>query len=153
MSKLGRREFMGASAAGLATAAAIRSAKAKTVAPSDQLGAGFIGLGRQGTFNMRKFLEYPDFRAVAVCDVYEPHLQRAKEETGAEAYRDFRRVLDRDDIDVVMIASPDHWHAAMAVMACDAGKDVYVEKPICVAVAEGRAMVEAARRNQRVVQV
>ncbi len=153
MSKLGRREFMGASAAGLATAAAIRSAKARTVAPSDRLGAGFIGLGRQGTFNMRKFLEYPDFRAVAVCDVYEPHLQRAKEETGAEAYRDFRQVLDRKDIDVVMIASPDHWHAAMTIMACDAGKDVYVEKPICVAVAEGRAMVEAARRNQRVVQV
>ena len=68
-------------------------------------------------------------------------------------YGDFRKILERDDIDAVIVATPDHWHAIQTIDACEAGKDVYVEKPVSLTVVEGRKMVEAARRNQRVVQV
>ena len=67
--------------------------------------------------------------------------------------KDFRRVLDRKDVDVVLIATPDHWHALPTVLACQAGKDVYVEKPLAKTIDEGRAMLEAAKRHQRVVQM
>jgi predicted dehydrogenase len=102
---------------------------------------------------MRKFAEQPEFRIAAVCDVYEPHLEQAHQDSGGDKHKDFREILDREDIDVVVASSPDHWHPLMTVMACQAGKDVYVEKPISVAVAEGRKMVEAAREYNRVVQV
>jgi predicted dehydrogenase len=114
---------------------------------------GFIGMGRQGMSNMETFAEFPEVRIAAVSDVYEPHLRRAEETSGARAYKDFRRIMDRDDIDAVVISSPDHWHPLMTVMACEAGKDVYVEKPTSVTVTEGRSMVEAARNYGRVVQV
>jgi predicted dehydrogenase len=92
---------------------------------------------------------------VAVCDVFRPNAEQARAITGgkAEIYGDFRRILERKDIDAVVVATPDHWHALMMVMACEAGKDVYVEKPISQNVREGWLMVEAARRNKRVVQV
>jgi predicted dehydrogenase len=91
----------------------------------------------------------------AVCDVYEPNLQKGLEAAGgkAKALKDFRQVLDDKEIDAVIVATPDHWHALPTVMACQAGKDVYVEKPICVAVEEGKKMVEAERKYKRVVQV
>jgi predicted dehydrogenase len=152
---LGRRDFMKASAGGAVAASlveGVRPAGAR-VSPSEQVTLGIIGLGRQGAFNMRKFLEHPQCRVLAVCDVYQPHLERGREETGADAYRDFRHILDRRDIDVAVISTPDHWHAAQSVMACRAGKDVYVEKPTSLGVAEGRKMVEAARKYDRVVQV
>lgn len=151
---IGRREFMGAGAAGiLTTQLTSRAAGQGSVPPSDQIGLGVIGVGRQGMTNMRKFLGHPEFRVVAVCDVYEPHLERARSETGAERFQDFRAVLERSDVDVVVISTPDHWHPLMSVMACQAGKDVYVEKPTSVAIGEGRRMVEAARKYGRVVQV
>jgi len=154
---LKRREFLKASATGIAAAApAIRLARAgvsTSVPPSDQVQAAFIGMGRQGMFNMKKFAEHPDVRVAAVCDVYRPHLDRAYSEFPVNRFTDFRKILDRKEIDLVMIASPDHWHPLMTVMACQAGKDVYVEKPISVAVVEGRKMVQAARKYGRVVQV
>ncbi len=96
-----------------------------------------------------------DLDIVAFCDVYRPYLERAKATAGGnpELYEDFRRVLDRKDIDCVFIATPDHWHAIMTIQACDSGKDVYVEKPLSITVHEGRKMVEAARRNNRIAQV
>jgi predicted dehydrogenase len=92
---------------------------------------------------------------VALCDVFEPYLARAKEKHNikAETYGDFRKLLERNDLDGVVIATPDHWHAIQAIAACDAGKDVYVEKPLSITIHEGRRMVEAARRNNRVTQV
>ena len=152
-----RRDFLKVSATGLvATTPVIRTSKSAhvtTVAPADQIQAGFIGMGRQGIHNMRKFAEHSEIKVAAVCDVYEPHLDQAHREYAVDRYSDFRRILDRKDIDVVVISSPDHWHPLMSVMACQAGKDVYVEKPISVAVSEGRKMVEAARKYNRVVQV
>ncbi len=146
----GRRDFFKLTAAG---AAAVWTSRRAVAAPSDTIGVGVIGLGRQGTYNMRKFLEFPECTVRALCDVYEPHLARGKEIVGADTYHDFRRVLERPDVDVILISTPDHWHALMTVMACQAGKDVYVEKPTSVFVTEGRKMVEAARKYDRVVQV
>ncbi len=152
-----RREFLKkgaavAGSAGLLSISSPRGLRAATNA-SERIQVGCIGMGRMGRTNMRKFTEQPDVDVVAVCDVYEPNLDLSRENSDAERYSDFRRVLDRQDIDAVIISSPDHWHPLMTVMACQAGKDVYVEKPISVAVAEGRKMVQAARRYDRIVQV
>jgi predicted dehydrogenase len=91
---------------------------------------------------------------VAVCDVYEPHAAAAREWAGAgcRSYRDFRHLLRQRDIDAVVVATPDHWHAIPTVLACLEGKDVYVEKPLAHNIREGRAMVEAARKHDRIVQ-
>ena len=98
--------------------------------------------------------EAPGAEFVAVADVYEPFTERAKEWAGgaAERYKDFRRLLERKDVDAVLIATPDHWHIPAAVLACQAGKDVYVEKPVTHNVREGRRIIEAARRSGRIVQ-
>ena len=128
---------------------------------NDRIRLGVIGTGRQGIDDMKSFMKH-DVEVAAVCDVYQPNLdkgQRAAQEgwmknhSNPAAYKDFRNVLDDKEIDVVLIAAPDHWHALPTVEACKAGKDVYVEKPICVAVEEGKKMVAAARANNRVVQV
>jgi predicted dehydrogenase len=91
----------------------------------------------------------------AVCDVYEPSADSAREwaGSGAKVYSDFRKLLENKDVDAVLIATPDHWHALTTIAACQAGKDVYVEKPLAHNIHEGRAMVEAARRHNRIVQV
>jgi predicted dehydrogenase len=103
----------------------------------------------------RTFLEQPDVSAAGVCDVYDPFRDRAvsmcKEKV--DSYKDFRRLLDRSDIDAVIVATPDHWHALLTVLACQSGKDVYVEKPLSHTVREGRVMVDTARKYSRVVQV
>jgi predicted dehydrogenase len=108
-----------------------------------------------GTGVWRNFLAQPDVSPVAVCDVYHPFRERAAEAAKEKVaqYRDFRLMLDRSDIDAVIVATPDHWHALLTIMACKAGKDVYVEKPLSHTLAEGRVIVDTARRYQRVVQV
>jgi predicted dehydrogenase len=100
-------------------------------------------------------LQHKDIEVAAVCDVYRPFLDRARQRVGGTpaAYVDFREVIERKDIDAVVISTPDHWHAIQTIDACNAAKDVYVEKPLSITIREGRAMVEAARRNRRVVQV
>lgn len=125
------------------------------VAANDRVGVAVIGCGGMGRMDLQDFQKNPEVRIVAVCDVFRPNAERAREMTEgkAEATGDFRRVLERKDVDAVIVATPDHWHPLIAVAACDAGKDVYVEKPISHSVREGRLMVEAARRNNRVVQV
>ena len=94
-------------------------------------------------------------RVAAVCDVYEPHVRRAQSATDgkADVYHDFRKVLDRKDIDAVVIATPDHWHAIPTILACQAGKDVYCEKPLTHRLNEGRAVVKAAEKHERVTQM
>lgn len=127
--------------------------------PSNKITIGCIGVGGMGTDNMNNFLKLPDCRVVAVCDTYEERRQRAKGivdaqygDTGCAMYADFREVLARDDIDAVMIAAQDHWHALIATAAAKAGKDMYCEKPLGVSVEESRAIFDAVRKNNRVFQ-
>ena len=128
---------------------------AATAAANERIGIGIIGCGGMGRMDLTDFHKQPDVEIRAVCDVFRPAANQARQMTSdrAEVYSDFRRVLDRKDVDAVVIATPDHWHALIAILACEAGKDIYVEKPISHNVREGRLMVEAARRTNRVAQV
>ena len=149
---MNRRELLQRSAvAGMLAKAGDAAARA----PNDRIGVGVIGCGGMGRNDLGDFLKEPGVEIRALCDVYAPNLERAVQMTEGRArgFRDFRKILDDKSIDAVVIATPDHWHALMTVMACDAGKDVYIEKPISHNVREGRLMVEAARRGNRVVQV
>ena len=122
---------------------------------NERVRVGLIGCGGRGMFDAKLMRDVPNAEFVAVCDLYPPHLARAKEWAGTSAkeFKDFRRLLEQKDIDAVLIATPDHWHAIPTVLACQAGKDVYVEKPLAHNIQEGRTMVEAARRHNRVVQM
>jgi predicted dehydrogenase len=124
---------------------------------NDRVAIGFIGLGAMGSGNLGYSMRVPEAQPVAVCDVYQPHLERAQAAAkrggfDVKAVKDFREILADKSIDAVCISTPDHWHAYMEVEACKAGKDVYVEKPSCVYVDEGPKMVQAARKYKRVVQ-
>ena len=149
-----RREFLKRSAA-LGAAAAAPAIFPRGIlgqsSPSERILTGHVGLGGMGTGHLGFFRN----NAAALCDVYEPHLERAAGIIGryVPLYKDFRALLDQKDLDGVVIATPDHWHGVMAVMACEAGKDVYVQKPAASTIEEGRAMVRAAERCGRVVQV
>jgi len=98
---------------------------------------------------------FPDVRVAAVCDVHEPHARRAQSaaEGKPEIYHDFRKLLDRKDIDAVVIATPDHWHAIPTILACQAGNDMYCVKPLTHRIVEGRAVVAAAEKSKRVTQM
>lgn len=153
-----RRMFVQVAAAGLGlTAASYRALGG--VAPSDRIRMGFIGLGGMGTGRLHQFMEHEDVAAVAVCDLDQKHLERAvaavEKQQGQkpDTFHDFRKLLERKDIDAVMIATPDHWHALPAIAACQAGKDVFVEKPLAYSIGEGRAMVRSALKNARITQM
>jgi predicted dehydrogenase len=164
-----RREFLAASALATASREAspgqasgfVRPAQdeakpaPKPVPPSEKIVLGFIGTGGMGTGLLNIFKTFPQVSIAAVCDVYRPHLERARSEAGGtpETYRDFRRVLDRNDIDAVVVATPDHWHAIIAILACQAGKDVYCEKPLAHRIQEGRTLVTAAEKAKCVTQM
>jgi predicted dehydrogenase len=134
---------------------AITVAAAQGAGADDRIGVGVIGCGGMGRMDLIDFQRQAEVEIRAVCDVYRPNAETAAKLVNGkpDLYNDYRRVLDRKDIDAVIVATPDHWHPLITVQACDAGKDVYVEKPISHNVREGRLMVEAARRNNRVVQV
>ena len=133
--------------------------------PNSRIQIGFIGTGKQGGYLLHNFLNQPGTQVVAVCDVdtkrrehsrktVEDHYSAKMDKTfkGCTEHRDFQELLARKEIDAVVIASPDHWHAFHAVAACNAGKDVYCEKPLSLTIHEARAMVTAARKNKRVFQ-
>ena len=122
---------------------------------NDRARLGFIGVGNRGTSLLRATKEYADQHIVAVCDIRRDYLENAAQVAGTspELYGDYRRLIERSDIDAVVIATPDHWHALMMIDACRAGKDVYVEKPLSLTIHEGRRMVETAKHTKRVVQV
>ncbi len=151
--KMTRRGFVKAGATVSLGLAATRSLAA--LGANERIRLGFIGVGGRGKGLLKTFLRHGDAEVVAVCDVYEPHARQASEltEGKADQYADFRRVIDRKDVDAVVIATPDHWHAIQTTIACKAGKDVYCEKPVSITIREGRRMVEAARRHDRVVQI
>ncbi|HWQ36267.1 MAG TPA: Gfo/Idh/MocA family oxidoreductase [Blastocatellia bacterium] len=152
-----RREFITDSARGAAAAGAVLTAAQfnKVLGANDRIRLGVIGTGNRGQDVMGFFLKEPDAEVVAVCDVYEKAMNEAREKTEgrAKTYGDYRELLAAKDVDAVLIATPDHWHAQMAVDACRAGKDVYVEKPLTWAWQEGHKIIEAVRDNKRVLQV
>ncbi len=166
MKKISRRTFLTQTTTAAITAVSapyfIPSAalgKAGTAAPSQRLTMGVIGIGGQGMLNLRNFLTCEDVRILAVCDVDRNHLLAAKsvvDETyqnqDCTAYNDFRELLARADIDTVMIATPDHWHALISIAAARAGKDIYCEKPISLTIAEGRAVADTMKRYGTVYQ-
>jgi predicted dehydrogenase len=146
-------------AAGLASAPAIARPGGASVAPNDRLQFGVIGCNGMGWSNMNAHQKIPGVDCVALCDVDQNVLDRRTSELEAmtgEAptqYTDYRRMLEDDDIDFVIIGTPDHWHCLMMVDACEAGKDVYVEKPLGNSIGECYVMMDAVERTGRVVQV
>ena len=127
----------------------------RVLGANDTIRIGVIGLGRRGRSLAADLRDnHPDARIVALSDVYRPNVDYASARLPeADAHVDFRAVLERSDVDAVVVATPDHWHALQTILACRAGKDVYVEKPASRTIVEGRAMVEAARADDRIVQV
>jgi len=153
--RVNRREFLkrsGAAALALSSPLFLRD---KAVGANERVQLGFIGLGGRGTSLLRTFKNYEDVAVRALCDVYEPNVNRAAKIAGPQCktYSDFRKLLEQKEIDAVVVASTAHWHALHTINACKAAKDVYVEKPMSHNIAEGEAMVKAARENKRVVQI
>jgi len=163
-----RRKFLkdsiGFGATGAAALGAVRTAASedRVAGANDRIRVALVGCGGMGRSNLRDFVRVKDVQCVALCDVDDAQVAKTQTEVlaadgvGQKAElvtRDFRRVLDRTDLDAVIVATPDHWHAIPTIMACQAGKDVYVEKPLSLDIGEGRAMVNAARRHERVVQM
>ncbi len=156
-----RRDFLKRSlyAAGGATAARLAPALgADVLGANDRIGIGIIGCGSMGMTHIENYRRLAadkalNMRLVAVCDIYEPRKQRAKTASGAELYHDYRKLLEHTGLDGVLIATPDHWHAKMAIDAMEAGKDVHVEKPMTLYLDEAKKLVECAKRTKRVVQV
>lgn len=125
--------------------------------PSNRINMALIGCGGQGTGDMGGFMSFPEVQFVAVCDPVPEHRDNARKRVNdryknqdCKAYSDFRDVLAREDIDAVLIGTPDHWHAIITIEACRSGKDVYCEKPECLTIREGRAMANAVARYGRV---
>jgi predicted dehydrogenase len=144
-----RRVFLGAAAL---TAASYK----RVLGANDRIGVGFIGFGLIGKQHVADFKRFSDVDLVGLCDVYKPRMEEGLAYMGnpnAKGYGDFRKMYENKDIQGVVVATPDHWHALLAIMACAAGKDVYVEKPMTVCVDEGKWMVQAARKYNRIVTV
>ncbi len=157
---IGRRRFLATTAA-MAAPWVVPSgilAAADEPGANDRLTLAHIGIGGMGGNHLGMSLNFRNMKRVniaAVCEADANRLAAAAKKVGegCETYRDYRKLLERKDIDAVVIATPDHWHALQTVHACEAGKHVYVEKPASCTVAEGQAMVAAARKHNRVVQV
>lgn len=127
----------------------------RAAGPNDQIGMGFIGVGIRGSYHLDTFRKVPGVRPVMAADCYDGHLDWAKETTGGkiETTRDYHALLARKDIDAVVIATPDHWHARMVLDALAAGKHIYVEKPMTYTIAEGRHIVEAVKKSGKLLMV
>jgi predicted dehydrogenase len=149
-SGLSRRAVIGAAAATLSAAGYRR-----VLGANDRVGLGFIGFGLIGQRHVFDFQEQPDVNLVGIAETHHGRREEAAAIMGQHARKfvDFRKLLDERDVDGVVVSTPDHWHALMTMMACAAGKDVYVEKPLSLFVREGRWMVDVAKRHRRVVQV
>ncbi len=162
MGKISRRSFSKISAGAVAMAgignasAAVRTSSAS---PNDKLTVGLIGAGGMGMGDLRDMLRIPEVDCLAIADVDTRRVEKNREAVEKlrgrkpDGYQDFRRIIERKDIDMVIVGTPDHWHALPTVMACQEGKDVYCEKPLATSIAEGRVMVKAAEKYGRIVQV
>ncbi|MFO1020670.1 MAG: Gfo/Idh/MocA family oxidoreductase [Planctomycetales bacterium] len=161
-----RREFLHRTGTAIAAGALIPAwmgdlcygAVNETKAKSDRMVAGAIGVGGQGTGIMMNALKFAD--VVAICDVDSDHAEKAKErvvkekaDAKPELYGDYRKLLERQDIDIVTIGTPDHWHTKIAIEAMQAGKDVYCEKPLTLTIAEGQQLIKVVKETGKVLQV
>lgn len=158
-SKQNRREFVKKSSLGFLGISVLPSLHTKFRA-SDRIRIAHIGVGGMGNNHMKWFSEIPEVEIVALCDVDKDHLQKSLKtlkslpnEHKADGYEDFRRIIERKDVDAISCATPDHWHAQIAALAFEAGKDVYGEKPLSYDLKEGRMMLSAQQRNKRVFQL
>jgi predicted dehydrogenase len=149
MESLTRRDV--AKGAALATALSY----SRIFGANERVGVGYIGVGNRGDQVHDAFLEHGDQQTVAICDLRDDYMDLAMKKSRAtpKKYKDYKKLIEDKSVDAVVIATPDHWHALMFIDACNAGKDVYVEKPLSLTVVEGRKMVETAERTKRVVQV
>src|SRR6476620_5678360 len=143
---ISRRHLIGATVLGAAIASEALAEAPQNVSPNDRLGVALIGNGIQGNGDARMSIS-AGAELVAVVDVYEGRLTRAKEQWGNQIFttRDYREVLARKDIDGVIIAVPDHWHRQMSIDAMNAGKDVYCEKQMVQLVDDGHAVIDAEK--------
>jgi len=160
MKLISRREFVRSSALAVAAAGPfIRPVRAGEPGPNAKVRLGLIGSGGMGRGDLECFFGNPEVDCAVICDVDDAMIAKGLEVCAKagrkkpDTVKDFRRVLDRKDVDAVLIATPDHWHALPTVMACQAGKDVYVEKPLAKTIDEGRAMLTAAQKHNRIVQM
>ena len=144
-----RRAFVGATA--------VTAASYSRVPANDRIGVGFIGFGLIGKQHVADFKKFDDVELVGMCDVYKPRLEEGLAVHGKSAApratATSARCYENKDIQAIVVATPDHWHALLTIMACAAGKDVYVEKPMTVFIDEGKWMVQAARKYNRIVVV
>lgn len=142
----GRRLFLGTAAA---------ASRARILGAADRIRLAGIGMGGRGRYILNLARQEPETEVVAVCDVYEPRRLEAKEKIAPAAaeYTDYRKVLERRDVDAVVIGTQDHWHTPMTIAAVQAGKDVYVEKPVTHTIEEGERLIRAVEASGRVVQV
>ena len=151
MTRVTRREAVGAALAGLAV-------RASSASPNDQIGVSMIGVGGMGHGHVRRILPRDDVRIVSICDVDQANAERAGQTVHSERgttpqlVEDFREVLEDKAVEAVVVATPHHWHAPIAVRALQAGKDVYLEKPASHVFREGRLLVEAAKKYGRILQ-
>ncbi len=164
VTRVSRRQFLRTSATATATATlygglVVSRGLAQTTAASNKIRVALIGSGGMGRGDLDTFFLNPEVECPVVCDVDDKMIAEAsklvEQRRGKrpDTTREFERVLERKDVDAVIVATPDHWHALPTVLACQAGKDVYVEKPLATSVREGRAMITAAQEHQRVVQM
>jgi len=154
-SAAGRREFLKLTSVGLLVAARSGSLSVRAKGPNEKIVVGLIGCGGRGTHDANLFRKTPNVEVAYVCDVDDGRRQAAAKTFGIESARsvsDLRRILDDKSVDAVIVGTPDHWHSIASIVACDAGKHVYVEKPISHNIREGRLLVEAASRNKVQVQ-
>src|SRR5438874_4049056 len=152
-SPIDRRTFTQGVAA-IGTLAAL-APTARPAGANDRVRLGWIGVGNRGDQLLDAFLVHKDAEVTALCDLYDPYLEAARKKAGGKpaTLKDYRKLLAQRDIDAVVIATPDHWHALIFVDACRAQKDVYCEKPLSLTIAEGRKMCDVARETNRVTQV
>jgi len=163
--EISRRSFVGITAASAAAITVIPAFAVAGNAGTDKIRLGFIGVGKQSHSLLNSLNKCPETVVMACCDVVSTKLEKFKAEAQAfndkkwvgdkhevTGYKNYSEILSRKDIDAVVIATPDHWHAQIAVDAAKAGKDIYCEKPMAATVAEGRAMVNATRKYKRVFQ-
>jgi predicted dehydrogenase len=159
-----RRQFLGSSLLGAAGLTLLPGLSFAAVAPGDQITLGVIGCGRRAISLIQSFIKIPGVRIVAGSDVYgvkrerfeqlvNKHYASEKKKPKVKTYEHYHDLLSRKDIDAVVIATPDHWHALMAIDACKAGKDVYLEKPLTFTIKEGQELVKAVRQHKRILAV
>jgi predicted dehydrogenase len=156
ISRISRRRFLKtAAAAGMAAPhiipSGILAAEGKP-GPNDKIGIAGIGIGRQGGGVFRNAAASKETRVVAVADVNRPRAEETAKALGGEPYQDYRKLLERKDVDAIVTATPDHWRALVCIHAAQAGKDIYAEKPMTLTIREGRLMVDAVRKYKRVFQ-